>query len=241
MSNEESGLTASRRTPRQGVGGSPVGSWLTIALAVVAVVAGFLILQNINDESSAALPPDVGIEPDPSTPVPDGSLVPAVPESTAPSTTVAVVRTTEGASVLVANANTVGGSAGLMTRTLEAAGYTLVDAVNASGSNLTASVVYFDGDQAGAEAVATSVALDLGGIEVSPVPTPPPTEDGDLGEAGVLLVLGDDEAGKSLEELAPAGAEGGAAPPAPSDGDVPATAPDDAAGDEDATDETLEE
>ena len=36
MTNEESGLGATRRTPRQGIGGSPVGSWLTIALAVIA-------------------------------------------------------------------------------------------------------------------------------------------------------------------------------------------------------------
>lgn len=241
MSNEESGLAASRRAPRQGVGGSPVGSWLTIALAVVAVIAGFLILRNITDDSSAASPND----PAPSeahTTIPDTLVDISVPETTATTTTVPIVRTTDGASVVVANANTVGGSAGNMSRTLELAGYTLEEPVNASGPNLLASIVYFDGAQAGAEAVAQSVALDLGGVEVLPLETPAPTDSGDLGDAGVLVLLGDDQAGKTLEELAPEPAEGGVAAPDPSDGEVPVTAPADAdtggdAEEVDATDE----
>ncbi|MGB3737031.1 MAG: LytR C-terminal domain-containing protein [Ilumatobacter sp.] len=248
MSNEESGLAASRRTPRQGVGGSPVGSWLTIALAVVAVVAGFLILRNINNDSSAALPDDTGTESDSSTPAAGDTLVPDVPETSVTSTTVAAVRTTEGASVVVANANTVGGSASGMTKTLDGAGYTMIEPVNASGPNLTASIVYFDATQAAAEAIANSIALDLGGVDVLEVDTPAPTDDGDLGGAGVLVMLGDDQAGKSLEELAPAGAEAtdnGAAAPDPSDGEVPSTAPADAdtGGDAETTEEdaTVEE
>ena len=54
MTNEESALGATRRTPRQGAGGSPVGSWLTIALAVIAVIIGFLILNNITDDGGSA-------------------------------------------------------------------------------------------------------------------------------------------------------------------------------------------
>ena len=91
MSNEESGLGASRRTPRQGVGGSPVGSWLTIALAVVAVIAGFLILRNINNDSSAASPNDgTSSETDTTPPDPDNTLVAvSIPVTEAPATTVA--------------------------------------------------------------------------------------------------------------------------------------------------------
>lgn len=232
MSNEESGLAATnRRTPRQGVGSSPVGSWLTIALAVVAVIAGFLILRNITDDATVTSPNDPASDLDAGAPAVDDTLVDvSVPDTQATTTTTTVVRTTEGSSVIVANANTVGGSAGDMTRTLELAGYTVADPVNASGPNLQASIVYFDGAQAAAESVAQSVARDLGGVEVLPVSTPAPVADGDLGDAGVLVLLGDDEAGKSLEELAPEGeapAEGVAAPE-PSGGDVPATAPADA-------------
>lgn len=236
MSNEESALGASRRNPRQGVGGSPVGSWLTIALAVIAVIAGFLILQNINEDSSGALPNrDSSSEVDSGAPAPGDTLVDvSVPVTEAPTTTVSLERVTTGASVLVANANTVGGSAGNMTRTLELAGYTMEEPVNASGTPIETSVVYFDGSQASAEDVARSVARDLGGLEVLPVSTPPPTEDGDLGGAGVLVLLGDEQAGRTLEELAPAGAPaGGAAAPDPSGGAAPATDPADAAATED--------
>ena len=231
MSNEETGLAASRRTPRQGVGGSPVGSWLTIVLAVVAVVAGFLILRNITDDSSATSPNDPGAsEVGAEAADPNDTLVDvSIPVTEVTTTTTTLPRTTEGASVMVANANTVGQSAGGMSRTLEEAGYTVVDPVNATGPNLTASIVYFDGAQESAEAIARSVALDLGGVEVLPVSTPAPTDSGDIGEAGVLVLLGDDEAGKTLEELAPEEADaGGVAAPDPSDGDVPVTAPEDA-------------
>ncbi len=132
---------------------------------------------------------------------------------------------------MVANANTVGGSAGNMTKTLELAGYTMVDPVNASGPNITESIVYYDESQAAAQAVADSVAFDLGGVDVLVLPTPAPTESGDIGDAGVLVLLGDDQAGKTLEELSGTSADGDedvAAAPDPSDGDVPATAPADA-------------
>ena len=38
---------------------------------------------------------------------------------------------------------------------------------------------------------------------IAPMPETPPTADGTLGGAAVLLMLGDDKAGKTLAELAP--------------------------------------
>jgi len=67
-------------------------------------------------------------------------------------------------------------------------------------------------------------------VEVLVLPTPAPTESGNIGEAGVLVLLGDTQAGKTLEELSGTTAdseEGSAAAPDPSDGDIPATAPSD--------------
>lgn len=231
MSNEESALSASRRAPRQGVGGSPVGSWLTIVLAVIAVVVGFLILNNITDDSGVA---STGTATDVVDVInPDDTLVDiSLPEASTTTTTTTIVRTTTGASVLVANANTVGGSAGDMTRTLELAGYDMIDdPVNATGPNISATIVYFDAAQASAEAVANSVARDLGGVDVLPVPTPAPTTSSDLSGAGVLVLLGDDQAGRSIEELSGASNEAvetGVAAPDPSNGEIPVTAPADA-------------
>ncbi|MFT6291324.1 MAG: hypothetical protein ACJAR2_001926, partial [Ilumatobacter sp.] len=151
-----------------------------------------------------------------------------LPDATTTTTTTTIPSVTAGSSVVVANANTVGGSAGNMTKTLELEGYTMVDPVNASGPNVTASIVYFDPAIAAAEDVAQSVARDLGGLEVLTISSPAPTENGDLGEAGVLVLLGDNEAGKTIEELsgssnAAAATEVVAAPDV-SDGDVPASA-----------------
>ncbi len=44
-----------RRTPRVSDGGAPVSGALAIALAVVAVVAGFLILRSISDGGEQSL------------------------------------------------------------------------------------------------------------------------------------------------------------------------------------------
>lgn len=246
MSNEESGLGASRRTPRQGVGGSPVGSWLTIALAVVAVIAGFLILRNITDDGGTASPGGTGSAQDGGDVTgPDTTLIDVeLPEATTTTTTTTIPRITAGASVVVANANTVGGSAGNMTKTLELQGYTLVDPVNASGPNITASIVYYDAAIAAAQDVANSVARDLGGVEVLAVSSPAPTESGDLGDAGVLVLLGDDQAGKTIEELSGSvddvAATDAVAAPDVSDGDVPITAPADADTGGDAETDTTE-
>jgi len=237
MSNEESALGSGRRTPRQGLGGSPVGSWLTIALAVIAVVIGFLILRNITDDGDASGSDPTSESSDAETAgTGTGPAISVdVPVTDAPTTTTTVPRVTTGASVMVANANTVGGSAGNMTKTLELAGYTMVDPVDASGPNIAASIVYYDEAQEAAEAVANSVALDMGGLDVLVLPSPAPTANGDIGDAGVLVLLGDDQAGKTLEELGGTGAEGTTEAPDPA-GDTPATAPaaDDAAATTDA-------
>jgi len=200
MSNEDpTGGQGTRRAPRQGVGGSPVGSTLSIVLAVVAVVAGFLILRNITDdnESGTGGAIDVGSGADATTTTSDvvGTTVPAT-------TTTVFTPVTEGATVVVANANTVGGSAGRMTKTLETAGFTMGEPTNATDTR-DESIVYYDPSVAAAQAVAESVGVVMGGLVVEPVPTPPPTNDGTMGDGSVLVRLGNNQADKTLEELRP--------------------------------------
>jgi hypothetical protein len=237
MSNEEAGYGggAARRTPRQGVGSSPVGSWITIALAAAALIVGFLILRNINDDGDSSTA-------DPTTETTPGSgstaqtlPAPIIPEVTTPPAPETIPRVVTGAKVVVANANTVGGSAGDMTAALQAVGYETIKAVDANDS-VKASIVYYDAEVTGALEVANSVARDLGGLEVLPVEVPnAPTASGDLGDAGVLVLLGDDQAGKSIEELSGAAAAGGGTVEAPDPAtDVPGSAPD---SDAEATDE----
>jgi LytR cell envelope-related transcriptional attenuator len=223
MSNEDPATSASgpgggppRRSPRQGIGGSPVGSTLSIVLAVVAVVAGFLILRNItddNDGASSAIGDGTDAEATTTT-----SVDPGLTTTTIPATTTIPPLVTEGATVVVANASGVPGSAGRMSTTLATVGFTMAEATNAT-TQLETSIVYYDPAVVAAQAVAESVARTMGGLEVAPVPTPVPIEGAALNGSGVVVMLGTAQADKTVEEMAaPATAE------TPATGTAPAVA-----------------
>jgi hypothetical protein len=200
-----------RRAPRAGDGGAPVSGALAIVLAVIAVVTGFLILRSISDGGEQALDfgsddsgDTAGADDDSgdATDTTDGSITPTLPPTTTEPPLVVA-----GASVIVANANGVGGSASSMSRALETGpGFTLVDPINASATigDIDQSAIYYVTTVSGAQAVAESLNRVLGGdLTVAPMPEVPPTADGTLNDAAVLLMLGNDKAGKTLEELAP--------------------------------------
>jgi len=193
--NAPVGSSPPRRTPRQGIGGSPVGSTLSIVLAVVAVVAGFLILRNITDDGGSS---DGGITTDSTNPVDSTDPVDSTTTTTTEPPLVFV-----GATVVVANASGVPGSAGRMSTELAGAGFEMVEATNATSSGLEASIVYYDPSNTAAIDVAGSVARVMGGIAVETVPTPVPVDGASLNGAGVLVMLGTNEADKTVAELAP--------------------------------------
>lgn len=118
----------------------------------------------------------------------------------APVTTTTVPLIFDGATVVVANGNIVGGSAGRMTNALDLAGFTTGDAINGS-VKIEESIVYYTA-VAGAQDVAETLAITLGGIDVQALPNAAPTEDGTLAGGQVLLLLGNNEADKTLTELA---------------------------------------
>lgn len=197
-----------RRTPRSADGGAPVSGALAIVLAVIAVVAGFFILRSISGDdkkqfdlqSAGTGAPANDDNNDAETTVPTSIA------STAPvSTTTTIV--TDGATVVVANANGVGGSAAQMAQALEIAGFTMGDSLDASDAtgNLETTVIYYDPAQPAAQPVAESVNSVMGGgATVLPLPGgTPPVADGTINGAGVLVMLGLDKANKTLEELNP--------------------------------------
>jgi hypothetical protein len=200
-----------RRTTRVGDGGAPVTGALAIVLAVVAVLAGFLILRSISDGGEQSL--DFGTTGSDSAVDPADSATDTVNTSTGDTVATLPPVTTEpplitvGASVVVANANGIGGSASAMSRALETGpGFVMVDPVNSSATinDLDVSVIYFVPTNPAAEDVANSLATVVGGVAtIAPMPDVPPTRDGTLNGAEVLLMLGNDKAGKTLAELAP--------------------------------------
>ena len=179
-----------RGTPASGVS---ISTSLSVIVAAIAVLLGFLILRDVNrDRDSLSF--------DPGTEVPTGTDATGVDSSLIPTETPAPDRT--GFKVLVANASGVTGSAGQMTTALQAQQFVVTQPLNADPSvgKLATTIVYY---VPGFEAQATLVADVLGGVQILPVAAPPPVEGGSLGEATVLVMLGTDLAGKLLPGALP--------------------------------------
>lgn len=123
----------------------------------------------------------------------------ATTTTSAAATTTTTPLVVEGATVVVANSSIVGGAAGRMTEELAGAGFTTGTPTNGL-DRLEDSIVYYT-DAAGAEDVADSVAGVLGGVEVDAMPDPIPTETGTLDDGQVLVLLGNKQADRTLDEL----------------------------------------
>ncbi len=202
MTMDEADTSPGRR-PRSGESGAPVGSILSIVLAVVAVLIGLFILRQIDDDGDGgATDPDTTLatgessdstDPDATTGTGTG------PVDTIPPPTVDV-RT--GAVVVVANANTTGGSASQMSEQLEDAGFTMSEPTDGAGEErqLDESKVYFQDGNRRARNVALTLARLLGGVQVQKLPGEIPVEGGET-DGEVILMLGVDAAGKQLDEL----------------------------------------
>ncbi len=103
-----------------------------------------------------------------------------------------------GSTIVVANASGVGGSAGRMSELLAAAGFTMGTPTN-STAQASESVVYYASEAAKPDA--DVLAVTLGGLTVLALPDDVPTESGSL-DGDILVVLGSNEAGASLADLA---------------------------------------
>jgi hypothetical protein len=162
---------------------------------VVALLLGFLILRDVRADGGTSVTP--GTQAPSNTTPGDGSVDPNASSTTAPFNIM-------GFKIQVANASGIAGSAGDMTGRLQARGYVVPEAKNVApgtAKRLKTGVYY----TVGCEANAQNVAAVLGGnVEIGPMPNPVPLEDGSLGEACVLILLGTDLSNKPL-----AGAEGG--------------------------------
>lgn len=190
--NTEDANESTGRGGRSGANGVSVSTTLSVIVAAIAVLLGFLILRDVNrdrDDVSAPITTEATIV-DPSGEV-----------TVAPTETTTLPRT--GFKILVANASGVTGSAGQMSTALQSEQFIVSQPVNADvtyGKQSVTVVFYVPGYEAGA----TAVAEILGGIQIQPVATPAPVEGGSLGEAQVLVMLGTDLAGKLLPGALPA-------------------------------------
>lgn len=132
------------------------------------------------------------------------TVAPAATVTVAPTTVATTVPLViDGATLIVANASGINGAAGRMTDALAIAGYSTGEATSSSEGQLATTKVYYDSSDSEAEAVANSVRASLGGgaIEVLEMTTPAPVESGELGNASIVVAIGNDVADKTLDEL----------------------------------------
>jgi LytR cell envelope-related transcriptional attenuator len=191
MSNEQPS-----RPKRSGSNASPMGSTLAIVIAIAAVVVGFLILRQIrsDDDGGAA------------------STTTALTTTSAPFVNVPVVTdplptvfspTVAGATVLVANSSHQNKVAGQLTEALTGQGFTMAAATDGATKEAVTKIQYTDGDTAAlavAQSVAAATGVDPATIEV--IPTPALLADPSLAAgATVIVLLGDDKAGKTLAQM----------------------------------------
>ena len=128
------------------------------------------------------------------------TAAPAVTTTTIEETTTTAVReiVTDGAVVIVANASSINGSAGRMSELLAAEGFDMGTPTNSTEGALGASKIYYIDDEA-ALAVAESLVRAFGGvIQLVEMPAVPPISSSELGDAGVIVALGDDFADQQL-------------------------------------------
>jgi hypothetical protein len=168
-------------------------------LVAIAVLVGVFMLRSMGDDHAAGgvggVLPVEDTELGGTTTVGGQSTIAprAAATTAAPS---AAGRVTAGGTVVVANASRVDGAAGALTVLLTDAGYTMGDPTNDNAAvDREDSIVYFQPGN-DTEAVARSVASDLGGVDVAVMPAEIPTESGQL-SASILVLLGNDVAGAS--------------------------------------------
>ena len=175
-----------------------MGSTVAIVVTVIAVILGFLILRKVNDDGST------------------GSVSPGATTSTTladTSSTVGFTSTTQaqlqkqGTKVQVANSSNGNGVAGQMTTALIAEGFDTTDPTNGTASpKLDVSKILYNAADPNGLPVANALSVTLGGIVVEQAPAAPPTKEGAFAAgSAVILLLGNDLAGKTIAQIQGAG------------------------------------
>jgi hypothetical protein len=173
-----------------------MGSTLAIVIAIAAVVVGFLILKNIrsddNNTAATTLPPATTVDPLTASTLP--------PTPTEPPVTVFTPQTT-GAKVLVVNSSHQNGVAKTLSTALGGNQFVMGEPTNGATKEPVTKIQYLDGDVQ-AQAVAQSVAQLMGVASIEIIPTPVQLADPTLLlDNTVVVLLGDDKAGKTLAQM----------------------------------------
>lgn len=151
------------RGPRTSISAPSTGT-LGAAVAVAALVLGFLILRDVRSDGGATVTPGTDSTENPT----DSSVDPNAPTT--------VPFNISGFKIQVANASGVALSAGKMTTDLQAQGYVVQPALNVpagTAKRQKTGVFYLAGCETNAQYVATTLG---GAVDMAAMPSPVPVE-----------------------------------------------------------------
>ncbi len=196
MSYDNAGRTT--RPPSRSSSSAPMGSTVAIVVTAVAVLLAFFILRKVNDDGAASTV-DPGTIASAATTIPGDTTFTTLPSVT--ETTSGIVKI--GTSVQVVNCSNQEGVARNMSNALAAEGFTMVEP-DTGTIDLPVTKILYNPDDPLALPVANTVALLLANAVVeSSGPVVPTLTTGTWAPgSSVIVLLGDDMAGKTLAQIA---------------------------------------
>ena len=196
MSYDNPGRTT--RPPSRSSSSAPMGSTVAIVVTAVAVLLAFFILRKVNDDGAASVADPGSV----------ATVLTTLPGDTSLTTVAVVTETTTGivkvgTSVQVINCSNQEGVARNMSNALAAEGFTMVEP-DTGTIDLPVTKILYNADDPLALPVARTVSLLLAGaaIESSGASTPNLSTGTWVPGSSVMVLLGDDLAGKTLAQIA---------------------------------------
>ncbi|MEQ1874725.1 MAG: LytR C-terminal domain-containing protein [Ilumatobacteraceae bacterium] len=196
MSYDNPGRTT--RPPSRSSSSAPMGSTVAIVVTAIAVLLAFFILRKVNEsgDTSSVTPGTAGSETTLATVPGDTSL------TTLPATETTTSFTKVGTSIQVINCSNQEGVARNMSTALVAEGFTTVEP-DTGTIDLAETKIIYNPDDAAALNVANTLATYLSDAVVEPSGPNVPTLLGAWAPgSSVIVLLGDDMAGKTLAQIA---------------------------------------
>jgi hypothetical protein len=191
MSNDFGG-----RSSRSTASSAPMGSGVAIIVTAVALILGFLILRKVNDTG-----PEITSGPDKTEET--SNTTPDTGTATTTSVSTTVPQTFTGTMVQVANSSVQNRVAAMMSAALADAGFAMAEPTNGTAEpKLPLSKVIYNASDPAAKAVAETLGALLGGLVVEAANVPVPVTSGSWAAgSAVILLLGNDLAGKTLDQI----------------------------------------
>ena len=206
MSYDNPGRTT--RPPSRSSSSAPMGSTVAIVVTAIAVLLAFFILRKVND-SGATSTVDNGTIATTATTLPGDTSLTTIPQVTETTTGITKI----GTSVQVVNCSNQEGVARNMSNALAAEGFTMVEP-DTGTIDLPVTKIIYNPDDPLALPVAQTVSLLLGGAPVETAGVVPTLLLGTWAPgSSVIVLLGDDLAGKTLAQIAGVETTGTTVPP----------------------------